>query len=241
MNRFALVALTGALSLTACDSTGPDAVVDLDVRTAADVIADPNTGRDPVTGRPVASDRFTLYDLDAGEIVLSSDEADAAVRQRDSASTVWDVGFKGTTIIVNGGTSGPGRGSAQIVTEAFASVTEAPATGYVADGSNTNCPAVVTPGGTFPGAPFAVCGGSDNGWYNYNGAQNLVSPLAGRTIVLTTATGDYAKLRVLSYYRGNPATPDPATDEDRYYTFEYVLQPDGSRDFRTTTASDTDG
>ena len=60
-----------------------------------------------------------------------------------------------------------------------------------------------------------------------------MTPIAGRTIALTTGDGDYAKLRILSYYRGNPATPG---GDSRYYTFEYVVQPDGSRDFETTTA-----
>ena len=75
---------------------------------------------------------------------------------------------------------------------------------------------------------------SDNGWYNYSSATNLIVPVAGRTIVLTTGDGDYAKVRILSYYQGNPATPDPQTDASRYYTFEYVVQPDGSRGFETT-------
>ena len=59
-----------------------------------------------------------------------------------------------------------------------------------------------------------------------------ITPIAGRTIVLTTGEGGYAKVRILSYYRGNPATP---SGDSRYYTFEYVVQPDGSRDFQATT------
>ena len=235
MNRIALLALAGTLTLTACDSADTEETVELNVQTATDIEADPTTGRDPETGAPISNNLFTLYDLDAGEVVLSSSETDASVRAQDSTSTVWDIGFKGTTIIFNGGTSGPGQGTAQIVTEAFADVTEAPASGYVADGSNTACPAVETPGGTFPGTPYAICTGSDNGWYNYNPAQNLVTPIAGRTIVLTTGDGNYAKVRILSYYQGNPNPPDPNAPT-RYYTFEYVVQPDGSRDFETTAA-----
>ncbi|PAP78151.1 HmuY family protein [Rubrivirga marina] len=235
MTRLPLFALAGALALSACDATEADEVVDLKAQVAADVEADPTTGRDPVTGAPIANDLFTLYDLDAGEVVLSSSETDPAVRAADSTSTAWDLGFRGTTIIVNGGTSGPGEGSAQLLTEAFADVTEAPATGYFADGENPNCPAVETPGGTFPGAPYAICTGGDNGWYNYNPANNLIAPIPGRTIALTTGDGDYAKVRILSYYRGNPTPPDPSAPS-RYYTFEYVVQPDGSRDFLTTAA-----
>lgn len=237
MNRLTVLALAGALSLSACDTTTEE-VVELQAQLAADVEADPTTGRDPQTGAPIANNLFTLYDLDAGEVVLSSSETNAQVRAADSTGTAWDIGLRGTTIIFNGGTSGPGQGSAQIVAETFAGVTEAPAAGYYADGANPNCPSVTTPGGSFPGAPYAVCTGDENGWYDYTPSQNLITPIAGRTIVLTTGDGDYAKVRILSYYRGNPATPNGQTDASRYYTFEYVVQPDGSRNFETTVVED---
>ena len=236
MTRSTLAVLIGAVVFSACDTTGTDSEpVALNVQTATSIEADPTSGRDPNTGQPLSNNLYTLYDLDAGEVVLSSSETDPAARAVDSTSTAWDIGFKGSTIIFNGGTSGPGQGAAQIVTEAFAAVTEAPATGYIADGSNTSCPEVVTPGGTVPGSSLAICTGSDNGWYSYNPQQNLLSPIAGRTIVLRTGEGTYAKVRVLNYYQGNPATPDPNTDASRYYTFEYIVQPDGSRDFTETT------
>ncbi|MEM1055268.1 MAG: HmuY family protein [Bacteroidota bacterium] len=235
MNRFTLCALLlGALTLTACDSADPEPdPIPLDVQTATNIPADLAIGFGP-TG-PVGRELFTLYDIDTGSIVLSSNETDPAVRAADSTGTAWDIGFKTTTIIFNSGISGPGTVRGQLLESTlFAELTEAPADGYLQDGQNS-CPAVETPGGTFPGAPYAVCTGSDNGWYNYNGQLNLVSPLAGRTIVLQTSEGDYAKMRILSYYENNPATPDPNTDTGRYYTFDYVLQPDGSRGFETTT------
>lgn len=226
-----------ALILAACDSSGPDPdPVPLEVQLAEDIEADPAAGRDPVTGAPLANNLYTLYDLDARAIVVSSSVTDAAQRSADSTAAKWDIGFKGTTIIFNGGTSGPGQGTAQLVSEPFVDVKEAPSTGYAADGSNTGCPPVETPAGTFPGSPLAICTGSDNGWYNYNGQTQLIIPVAGRTIVLTTGEGLYAKVRILSYYKGNPNPPDP-TAPSRYFTFEYILQPDGSKNFETTTPS----
>ncbi|MEL7361321.1 MAG: HmuY family protein, partial [Bacteroidota bacterium] len=159
--RFRFLALSAALlAFVGCDTTDPDPdpvpdPVPLNAQMAADVEADPAVGRDPDSGQPISNDLFTLFDLDAGQVVLSSSETDTAVRAADSASTAWDIGFKGTTIIFNGGTSGPGEGSAQILTQTFDSVTEAPATGYLADGGNPDCPGVETPRGTFPGEPFA--------------------------------------------------------------------------------------
>jgi len=221
--------------MAACDSAEPDPPVPLDVQTATDVEADPATGRDPNTGRTISNNTFTFFDLDAGKIVLSSSEMDAARRQQDSVATVWDIGFRGTTIIFNGGTSGPGSVVAQLLIAPFAEVLEAPAEGYVADGENT-CPSVETPAGTFPGAPYVICGGSGNGWYNYDGNTLLILPIPGRTIALRTSEGHYAKIRILSYYQGSPNPPDPDIPA-RYYTFEYIVQPDGSRNFETTTAN----
>ena len=39
------------------------------------------------------------------------------------------------------------------------------------------------------------------------------------------ADGKYAKVEILSYYQGAPDSPDAFTDQSRYYTFNYVYQP----------------
>lgn len=200
---------------------------------AENVPADPAAGRDPMTGAAISNNSYTLYDLEENAIVLSSAETDSAVRQRDSTGSAWDIGFKGTSIILNGGTSGPGEAAAQLLAQVFDSVTEAPETGYIADGQNKNCPPIQSRFGTVPGATLAICTGSDNGWYNYNSNSSLIIPIPGRTIVLQTASGNYAKIRILSYYKDNPNPPD-ASAPSRYYTFEYILQPDGSRNLETT-------
>ncbi|MEM8600239.1 MAG: HmuY family protein [Bacteroidota bacterium] len=211
--------------LAGCDTTDSEPEPDpipLQTQMASDVEADPSMGGGG--GPPTSSGRYTLYDLETGTIVLSSSVTDQAVRAADSSSVAWDIGFNSTTIIINGGVSGPGQGTAQIVESLFDEVTEAPTAGYVADGSNADCD-----------AGLAVCPGSDNGWYNYNFMTNIVAPLPGRVIVMTTGEGNYAKIRILNYYQGNPADIDPFSDPSRYYTFEYIVQPDGSRDFETTT------
>ncbi len=222
---------TGFVLLFAgCDSADPEPEpVLLNVKMAENIPADPVSGRDPDTGASISNNLFTLYDLEAGSILIPSSQTDAATRQRDSASTAWDIGFRGTTIIFNGGTSGPGEAAAQLLAQPFAEVAEAPEGGYVADGENASCPEVSTPVGPVPGSPYAICTGSDNGWYNYNPGTMLLLPVPGRTIMLRTASGNYAKMRILSYYQNNPDPPD-ASVPSRYYTFEYVLQPDGSRD-----------
>ena len=216
--RLAALLLVAGL-LTACDSsdgTEPPAEP-LEVQRIEDVPADPATGRDPDTGEAIDTDRYTFVSLRMGQVVLRYDNDARA----DSASTAWDLGFQGANVIVNGGTSGPGNGGAVLVEELFSEVTEAPTDdAFRVDGSAT----------CSDGSSFAVCPGSDNGWYNYNFQTNVISPIPGRTLVVRTADGRYAKVRFVSYYEGAPATPDPFADASRYVTFEYVFQDDGSRD-----------
>ena len=208
--------LSSFLFLSSCsdndeDKTGGSAT--LEVQTATDIPADANAVSGPPGQGPPPN--YTFYSLADGKMV---DKA-------DSNSTQWDIALAGTTLLVNGGTSGPGEGEAQVMTGAFADLSEAPESGYQADSE----------------AERAIPTGSNNGWYNYTGQEgnppNAVLPLPGRIIVLRTAEGNYAKLEILSYYKGNPDTSTATfTDTDtrpvgKYYTFQYVVQPNGSRQF----------
>ncbi len=198
--------LAGALGLAACDGSDPiEQPEPIDAQRVTDLAADPIVGTDPGTGQPVGTGRFAFFSLRENAVVPAS----------DSATTRWDIALRGTTILVNGGTSGPGQGQAQVWTGTFEDLAEAPADGYATDS----------------GAGNAIPTGSGNGWYNYNPQLNLITPIPGRVLVIRTADGRYAKLSIISYYRGAPASPDPLNDEARYYTFDYVLQPDGTRSF----------
>lgn len=117
----------------------------------------------------------------------------------DSASTKWDIAFQSTDIIVNGGANGPGEGAAYVAEKAFQEATEV----------NTD----------------SLKKNRVENWYTYNANGNhLVRPTPGRTIVVRTADGEsYAKIRIQSYYRNQNTDT-----ESRYYTFEYVLQTDGT-------------
>ena len=143
-----------------------------------------------------ASGPFTLYSLSENRVVSNA----------DSASTAWDIGLFGTTIMVNGGTSGPGEGAARIVEMEFEDVTSADGIELVTDGE-----------GDCPRGDYAICIGSGNGWYLYGG--NGIQPLPGRTLVLKTAEGGFAKVRVLEYVLSEP---QPDGSRPRFYTFEHA-------------------
>ena len=73
---------------------------------------------------------------------------------------------------------------------------------------------------------YAITSGSGNGWYTYAGAPTyLISPTPGKILVFRTRDGKYAKMEILSYYLGAPENPDAFSDPSRYYTFNYVYQP----------------
>lgn len=201
INLIVLVSLVFVFS--SCDD---DPVKKKSQELEATVVNDLNT---------VSTKNFTLFSFAEGNVVDNS----------DSATTQWDIGFRGTTIILNGGTSGPGTASGQVVENIFDELTTAPVDGYVMDGTSK-----------------AIAGSA---WYSYTGEaptgpKHAILPIAGKVILMKTAAGKYAKMEILSYYKGNPNTTtaefaDLVTrPESRYYTFRFMYQPDGSINFETT-------
>ncbi len=180
--------------------------------TVSNLPADTVLGINAVTGMPFSAGKYTFYSL----------ERNAIVPNADSASTKWDLAFAGTKILINGGTSGTGLGGAFIYTGLFDNVkTISNDSVFKID----NAP-----------ASFAVTYGSGKGWYVYDQLTSLVTPLAGRVLVIRTASGKYAKLEIINYYKGGVTLPITASDNDklskqRYYTFRYTYQPNGSKTF----------
>lgn len=197
-----LVVLVGVLA--GCSKSDPTPA--LVAVTFKNLSADPPSGGyNPTNGQPIGvTNKYTLFSFATGATVANS----------DSASTKWDIGFNGTKIIINSGTSGPGSAGALVVTGIFSELNLAPDNGYLTDNSAT--------------ATYAITRGSGKGWYNYDPAANLITPMAGRVIMVKTSSGKYAKMEIISYYKDAPASPT-ATSTDRYYTFRYLYQPDGSK------------
>lgn len=202
-----LIALL-AISFTSCKKSDPTPVA-LTATTFKNLNADYAPAVGGTNGPPTypsATNKFTLFSFATGAIVLN----------KDSASTKWDIGFRATTIIVNGGTSGPGVAGAIVQSGIFTEVTTAPDNGYVQDNKNSTT------------AKYAIPTGSGKGWYNYDPNANVISPIAGRVLIVKTADGKYAKMEIQSYYLDAPSTPT-STTKDRYYTFRYIYQSDGSK------------
>ncbi len=149
--------------------------------------------------------RFTFFSLRDSAIVPNS----------DSATTRWDIAFRATTLIINGGPIRFGQGGAIVLTGTdFNALETVPETGWGVDSSATS---------------LAIPVGSGRAWYNYNQATNVISPIPGVVLAIRTADGRYAKLQILSYYLNAPANPNGFVDRARVYSFRYVVQPNGSR------------
>lgn len=202
-----LVLLTLFIGFTSCESddNGPD-LQPVESETVSNLFAPQEGGIDPVTGQPLpVSGEFSKFDFSTG--------------QSTTSATEWDIAFRGTTIIINGGMS-------------FGATDEPERTGnaavYIEDGTFESVETVVTSNLKQDSeSGYAIVTGSGNGWYTYNPANNSISPTPGKVLVIRTRDGRYAKVEILSYYKDAPSeiTPDIAANDARYYTFNYVYQP----------------
>lgn len=204
--------LSLGLALVACRKEEETMVVPLSAITVSNLAADTVTGLG-LDGRPQSAGTTTYYSLVDNKVIAST----------DAASTKWDVAFSSTKILVNSGTSGPGLGGAFVFKGLFDDLKTIPAdSSFATDNANA--------------ASFAIPLGSGRAWYTYDGLTTLVSPIAGRVLVIRTASGKYAKIEIISYYKGGVTLPATASVNDklfkqRYYTFRYIYQANGSKTF----------
>ena len=202
-------------------SCGPVDEDDLDQLIQAEETADPTLsattetdvqtpaeepiGPEAVTSMIDATNReaWAYFSFASGDVV---DVADA------ENSEAWDIGFQITKVKLNSGVSGPGMGGVVMLTDTtFEAVTVAPEEGYLSDTEDT----------------LAIVPQSEKGWYIYTGPPaHWILPLEDRVFVIKAADGTFAKVRFVGYYKDNENKKDSG-----FVTFEYVHQPDGSRNF----------
>ena len=201
-----------SIVLVACSKDEETIVVPVSAITVSNLAADTVTGLG-VDGRPQSAGTTTYYSLVDNKVIAST----------DAASTKWDIAFSSTKILVNSGTSGPGLGGAFVYVGLFDALKTIPA-----DSNFATDNAIA--------ASYAVPLGSGKAWYTYDGLTTLISPIAGRVLVIRTATGKFAKIEILNYYKGGVTLPATASVNDklfkqRYYTFRYAYQPNGAKTF----------
>lgn len=210
---FIPLALLSVVLLQSCSKNNetPSNASKITQSTVKDLIADTIVGM--VNGQPVGAGKFTFYSLENNALVASS----------DSNSNKWDVAFRGTTILTNAGTSGPGLGGAFVFSGTFDELKTVSADSAFRKDN-------------FPTA-YAIPSGSNKGWYVYDGVNNLINPIPGRVLVIKTAKGNYAKMEILNYYKGGTTPSATASDDiklknQRYYTFRFAYQANGTTSFQ---------
>ncbi len=210
LKQFAIYIILSA-SIAACSKSTSTVVLPIAALSVKDIPADTVVGLS-AQGAPITNGKYTFYSL----------EKNAIVPNTDSASTKWDIAFMATRIIINGGTSGAGQGGAFVYTGLFDDLKIIPADSvFKTDNAPTS---------------YAITAGSGKGWYTYDGLNNLITPLAGRVLVIRTASGKYVKMEITSYYKGGATLPASASDmekltKQRYYSFRFAYQPNGTKMF----------
>ena len=198
-----LALFSSALMFSCSDSDDPQPEENLEAVLVENLHA-PADQMDRETGEIIGQSSYQYFSFEENELVPSVDGN-------------WDIGFKGLSIIVNSGISGEGNAEAAIVQGVFEQYNTIPESVEL----KTDTP-----------AGLAIPSGSGNGWYNYNMTTHLVSPQPGNILILKTNGGKYVKMEILSYYKDNPPMNEVnLTTPSAYYTFQYVLQPDGSKTF----------
>ncbi len=146
-------------------------------------------------------------------VYFSFSKGDTVTIAESNSSLEWDIGLRRYHFKTNSGTSGSGQGGAVNMGKVdFASVTEAPESGYTVDDSVT----------------FQSHGGSKTyslnpvleGWAIMEGMPPTFVT-TDSIYVLKTVNGKYAKLWLKSYYNEEGTSG--------HITLEYFYQPDGSR------------
>jgi hypothetical protein len=211
VSKIAMV-LGVSVTMLACSKDEEVIVVPVTAITVKDLAADTVTGLG-ADGRPQSANSVTYYSLVDNKVIAAA----------DAATTKWDIAFSATKILVNTGTSGPGLGGGFVLKGLFDELKTIPNDStFATDNANASSYAI----------PF----GSGKGWYTYDGLTTLVNPIAGRVLVIRTAAGKYAKIEIINYYKGGTTLPANASDLDkltkqRYYTFRYAYQPNGTKTF----------
>ena len=181
------------IGFTSCSDDDNDPVV---LEIESDLVSNLYAPQDGGFGEPISGD-FTKFDFSTGSTTTSA--------------TDWDIAFRGTSIIINGGMSS-------------GTTDEPDRTGNAAAYFANSTLAGVTSVNTSLLEQDSVNGAVLSDWYTYSGPPtHAINPTAGKIIVLRTRDGKYAKIEILSYYQDGQ--PNAEYNNYRYYTFNYVYQP----------------
>mgnify|MGYP001147158924 FL=1 len=197
--KLVLSIFTLAIVFTACKKESPAPIDTVITATITELDAQAATFiPNPPPAPPTITGDYTKFSFAEGTVVEGDD---------------WDVAFRSTSIIFNGGVA---SNSSQPNRTGNAAV-------YIIDGTMESISSVdeslLLQDGATSTAIIDDMGIQQMGWCVYDFTTNMISPIAGKILVVRTHDNKYAKIEILNFY-------DAAFSNvyGGFYTFNYVYQ-----------------
>ena len=201
--KLVLTMLTLTVAFTSCDiELKEDPVINASI---IELDAQASVTMNPPPAPPTITGDYTKFSFSTGSVVDGDD---------------WDVAFRSTSIIVNGG----------VASDSLQPTRTGNAAVYLIDGIMDDIITIDTlllmQDGITSTAIIDDFGQMQMGWCVYDHTTNIISPIAGKILVFRTHDNKYAKVEILNFY-------DAAFTNiyGGFYTFNYVYQSDGGTAF----------
>ena len=178
----------------------------------------------------VNEELLSFVELDASDFILNLSDTSVTGRfvkfSFSEGDTInhnnWDVAFRGTTLIVNGGEEAhndqpdrTGNSAVYIAIGSMSEINDIDTNRLLQDNSSGSA--------ILENMMVDDLGISGEGWASYNYQTHIISPIPGRVLVFRTHDNNYAKMEILYFY--NNPNPEPQNgDYGGFYTFNYVYQ-----------------
>ena len=125
----------------------------------------------------------------------------------------WDIAFRGTEILVNGGFSGANDEPTRTGLGA----------GYITIGNYGGIKSVNEDLLNEDSQTEKAIPSTNGGWYEIN--NNAIFPYSDKTLIFKTHNSRYAKVKIVSFYKDAPDNISSFSSKPEYYTFSYTYQP----------------
>ena len=125
----------------------------------------------------------------------------------------WDIAFRGTEILVNGGFPGTNNEPARTGLAA----------GYITIGNYGGIKSVNENLLHQDSETQKAIPSTNGGWYEID--NNVILPYSDKTLVFKTHNSRYAKVKIVSFYKDAPENISSFSSKPEYYTFSYTYQP----------------
>ena len=176
---------------------------------------------DTTVKKPIVEGFYTnLHAPEGGDFVKLKFIADISTPEAliTNSENNWDIAFRGTMIIVNGGVkTGSGNEPERALISSISSYIDILNMNFK---DVTISPDLVNEENWDKAGQPKIPNISGQGWFEDDGTY--ITPLKDKTIVLRTTDNYYVKIGMYSYYKD--ALPE-TTDDPAYYSFQYSINP----------------